>query len=233
MAGLSRLDKRVSYSARNVGIVPLQIWWAEQRKQWMFDGPSSCGPRPVRQNPQGMAGPGLTCQRFPARCEHRLALRRESLKGEPMDPDELLARLRQLLKKSYADPLTREEQQAMIDDFEAMDQWLSHPCHGFLPRAWAGPAGDRKVTEAGACGACQKALYPFRHQKPPCDTTEVSRRRKANETFIDVVLCARSAEDGCSLEYITWLHNLQCGGYSLGHYGQTETKNDFDERVGS
>ena len=148
-----------------------------------------------------------------------------------MDPDELLARLRQLLKKSYDGPLTREEQQAMIDDFEALDQWLSHPCHGFLPRVWAGPAGDRKVTEAGACSACQKALHPFRHQKPPNGAVEVSRRRKVGESFLDVVLCKLS--DGFQEEYITWIHNLQCGGYSHGHYAQTETKNDFDERVGS
>ena len=73
MAPLSRLDRRVSYSARNVGIVPLQIWWAEHRKQWMFDGPSSCGPREVRQHPQGMAWTGLISARFATELRKRLA----------------------------------------------------------------------------------------------------------------------------------------------------------------
>ena len=148
-----------------------------------------------------------------------------------MDPNEALERMRQLLRHSYGAENLRPEHQELLDKFEALDQWLSHPCHGSLPGAWAGPAGDRKVTEAGACGACQKAAYPFRHQKPPNGAVEVSRRRKVGESFLDVVLCVR---DNCGdQEYVTWIHNLQAGGYCHGHYGKTAEKHDFDERVGS
>jgi len=77
--------------------------------------------------------------------------------------------------------------------------------------------------------ATRTSPAPFHNQPPPIGTVEV--RRRVRDEISDLVLCRRPAEDGSGGdEYITWNHNVRCGGYTLGHYEQTEENNDFDTR---
>ena len=55
MATLSRLDRRTSYRAEGVGIVPIDLWWSEDSKSWFFHGLAKHGPQSVRRNPAAMA----------------------------------------------------------------------------------------------------------------------------------------------------------------------------------
>jgi hypothetical protein len=59
-----------------------------------------------------------------------------------MDPNEVLAGMRALVAQVHNDEVAEPQAHnvAMAEQFEALDEWLSH--EGFLPGAWA-IAGER------------------------------------------------------------------------------------------